>query len=210
MMKKKGMTLVEVIISVGLISVVMIFLFNLLLDIQYQSNHSSYLKENQRNRALIIKRVEEDLMNNPLTSVSLQKNSNYAIIYFNYASGISSLTVYRDRITYRNIDSLEETWMLEKGGNEDAYYDIAAIPNPERSGSNCSYILNIDTNNDGTCDINCDTNHDGILNSSDSTTINEEYQTCTSYQYIHITIPTNNGENANTIDDIDIFYIGAI
>ena len=85
MMKKKGMTLVEVIISVGLISVVMIFLFNLLLDIQYQSNHSSYLKENQRNRALIIKRVEEDLMNNPLTSVSLQKNSNYAIIYFNYA-----------------------------------------------------------------------------------------------------------------------------
>ena len=91
-MNKKGMTLVEVIISVGLISVVMLFLFNLLLDMQYENSHASYLKENQVNRATIIKTVEEDLMNNTLNEVRIERNESNSIIRFDFTTFVTELT----------------------------------------------------------------------------------------------------------------------
>ena len=68
-MNQKGFTLLEVIVSVGLISIVMLLLFQLLLDMQYESNHASYAKANQVNRATIIETVQNDLMNHTLTNV---------------------------------------------------------------------------------------------------------------------------------------------
>ena len=59
MLNKKGMTLLEIVISIALISVVMLFLFSLLNDIQYESKHSSYAKDFLVSRATIIKDVED-------------------------------------------------------------------------------------------------------------------------------------------------------
>ena len=64
MLNKKGMTLLEIVISIALISVVMLFLFSLLNDIQYESKHSSYAKDFLVSRATIIKDVEEYLLTN--------------------------------------------------------------------------------------------------------------------------------------------------
>ena len=94
MFNKKGITLVEIIISVGLISVVMLFLFNLLLDMEYEDRHSSYLKENQVNRATIIKTVQEDLMANSLENVTTTNNQdNIAFLLLSLPLIKSSLKV---------------------------------------------------------------------------------------------------------------------
>ena len=62
-MNKRGITLVEVVVSIGLISVVMLFLFNLLIDMQFEEDHASFSKKNQVARASIIKLIQNDFMN---------------------------------------------------------------------------------------------------------------------------------------------------
>ena len=62
-LNNKGITLIEIIISIVLISIVLIYLFSLLVavnDINEESDiNSTYLV----NKALIIKNIEEDLSN---------------------------------------------------------------------------------------------------------------------------------------------------
>ena len=41
-MKSKGMTMVELIVSVGLISIVMVFVFNILVDMRQEETNSSF------------------------------------------------------------------------------------------------------------------------------------------------------------------------
>ena len=56
-MNKKGFTLMEIIVSVALLSIVMLLLFQLMIDLEYEDSHSSFAKDNQIKRATIIKRV---------------------------------------------------------------------------------------------------------------------------------------------------------
>ena len=202
-MNKRGITLVEVVISVGLISVVMLFLFNLLLDMQYENSHASYLKENQINRANIIKSVEKDLMNNHLETVNVSVGSSSSTVVFDFETFSTTLIVMEDRITYK-----DETWLLETNGNDEAYYDFKNIKKVESSSDTCSYILNVDSDGDGVCNYNCDTNRDGVLNEEDSTTINDSFQSCSLYKSVRLIIPAVTGADENVIDDLEFYYIG--
>ena len=71
MKNNKGMTLVEIIISIALIAIVLLFLFMLLVtvnDINTESEvNSSYLI----NKSLILKNIEEDLSNAEIQSIKL-------------------------------------------------------------------------------------------------------------------------------------------
>ncbi len=71
MKNNKGMTLVEIIISIALIAIVLLFLFMLLVtvnDINTESEvNSSYLI----NKSLILKNIEEDLDNDDIQSIKL-------------------------------------------------------------------------------------------------------------------------------------------
>ena len=194
-MGNKGITLIEIIISVGLISVVMLFLFNLLLDMEHESTYSSYLKENQVNRSNIIRTVEEDLLNNKLNDVRLNEGENESTVEFDFGSFVTRLIVEKDRITYK-----EDTWLLEKGGNEGAYYDFANIKISKSDDNNCD--------NDGVCNYNCDTNSNGVLDDSERSTVNEAYKACSSYRYVRVIVPAVASATTNIIDDLEFFYIG--
>lgn len=73
MKNNKGMTLVEIIISIALISIVLLFLFMLLVtvnDINAESEvNSSYLI----NKSLILKNIEEDLSDSKVQSIKINK-----------------------------------------------------------------------------------------------------------------------------------------
>lgn len=204
-MNKKGMTLVEVIISVGLISIVMLFLFNLLVDIEHESRHASYLKENQINRATIIKTVQEDLMNNKLNNVEMTKVSDSTTVNFIFDNFVSSLIVNRDSVTYGN-----ETWPIETNGNDNAFYDFENIEIKKSNSDNCSYELNIDSDGDGVCNYNCDTNNNGVLDESEKVTLNNSYKSCSSYKSIRVIVPAITGSDDNDIDDLEFYYIGLV
>ena len=60
-LNKKGITLVEIIISIALISIVLVFLFSLLVDVKDMNDEASINSDYLINKALILKNIEEDL-----------------------------------------------------------------------------------------------------------------------------------------------------
>ena len=62
----KGITLVELIVSIALISIVIMFLFRLLVDVRYSDNTTDYNRDNQQKRATIIKYIQTDFLERKL------------------------------------------------------------------------------------------------------------------------------------------------
>lgn len=119
-MNKKGITVIEIVISIGLISVVMLFLFNLLIDMQFEDAHSNFAKDNQLNRGTIIKTVQEDFLDLTLRDVAVSGSGSSRRITFTFynAPTTKTLDVYEDSITYNG-----ERWNIE----DDFYFDLEHI-----------------------------------------------------------------------------------
>ena len=81
-LNKKGMTLVEIIISIALISIVLVFLFSLLVDVKDMNDEASINSDYLINKALILKNIEEDL--DKENSVIILKTCNIGTFYTNY------------------------------------------------------------------------------------------------------------------------------
>lgn len=176
-MNKRGMTLSEIIISVTLISIVLIFMIKLLTTLRYEQNFTNYEKNNSIARAEIIKTVQTDLMNLKLFDLKDESNTvsgdNQAIIHFVFADIDNTnkyLIVEKDSISYCKTksctDDTDRTWKLNKS-RDDVFYDPNCI----------LYDYDIDTSSE--------------------------------YFWIKFVIKLdNNSLIDNTIDDIEIFYLG--
>ena len=68
-LNQKGITLVELIISMALISIVIMFLFRLLVDVRYGENNTDFNRVNQQTRAVILKRVQQDFLDRKLIKI---------------------------------------------------------------------------------------------------------------------------------------------
>lgn len=82
-MNKKGITLVEIIISIVLISIVLIFLFSLLITVNDINEESKVNSTYLINKSLILKNIEEDL--NKAASVKLS-SCNINDLYTGYST----------------------------------------------------------------------------------------------------------------------------
>ena len=85
MINKKGMTLVEVIISVTLVSIVTMFIYALFINVQDINDESKTTSSYLINKSLIIKTIEEDL--NSASSLHVTKdgcNNVYSSIKYKY------------------------------------------------------------------------------------------------------------------------------
>ena len=118
-----GITLIELIISIALISIVIMFLFRLLVDVRYSDNNTDFDRENQQTRAIIIKTIQEDFLERKLIGLTDHNTPAYSdqlIIDFIYADGTTgTLMVSTDGsngeqyVSYRNALGTEK-WWLEK------------------------------------------------------------------------------------------------
>lgn len=82
-MNKKGMTLVEIIISIALISIVLIFLFSLLVNVRDINSSSEVNTTYLINKALILKNIEEDLSKREGTEITVSQ-CEIKNLYSNY------------------------------------------------------------------------------------------------------------------------------
>lgn len=175
-MNKRGMTLAEIIVSVTLISIVLIFLMRLLTTLRYEQNFSSYEKGNSVARAEIIKAVQADLLAYNLFDLKDESNSagnNKAVLHFIFADVNSTnkyLIVESEVISYCSTKSCtsatDRVWRLTKS-KDDTHYDPNCI----------KYDYDIDTSSQ--------------------------------YFWIRMVIKlVKPGTVDNTIDDIEIFYLG--
>ena len=196
MLNKKGMTLLEIVISIALISVVMLFLFSLLNDIQYESKHSSYAKDFLVSRATIIKDVEEDILNNNITNV-MQVSAGEGKVNLNFFrddTSLMSIEVESKKLTYKNALGEVESFSLSED-NDDEVFDFANIKVTPYEGN--KIYKPIDTDGDGICNVNC----------GDNSTKNDDYAITPDFKYYHVIIPVLTGASDNAIDDLEFFFL---
>lgn len=115
-LNKKGSTLLELIISIALISVVLVFLMRLLVDLNNTETNNVYAKNNQINRAEIIRMIENDLNNNVIAGLDSNKSAkDNLIINFKFASGkTSTINATSDKFTYTSSSGKKRTWTMDK------------------------------------------------------------------------------------------------
>lgn len=113
-LNKKGNTLIELIISIALMSIVLVFLMHLLVDLNNTNTNNKFAKNNQINRAEIIRFIERDLNKNTLTKVLDRSTSDALIIEFSFESGKNStITATNKTFTYEDSEDYKRSWTMK-------------------------------------------------------------------------------------------------
>ena len=112
MMNNKGFTLIELMVSVILISIVLVFMFNLLGDIKRESALSNEDISDNLDRATITRIIQNDFIESKLTTISICNDSDTILCYnFTFQDNSSKKLLVREKeIEYDN-----ERWILDYG-----------------------------------------------------------------------------------------------
>lgn len=118
-MNKKGFTMTELIVSIAIIAVVMIFLVNLLVDIRYDKKNELYDTKNQINRAEIIKTIQNDLDGKVITDITDTGSSsnNLVVNIITYDNSNHTIEADSNHIYYTSNNKTTK-WSLEKNNDE--------------------------------------------------------------------------------------------
>ena len=116
---KKGLTLVELLISIVLVGIVLALLFGLLFDLKAEADDDSFALNNQVNRIEAIKAVQDDLIkhSSDLVGVEDKSDSNGIIIKFHFKDGESStLSTFKNGdnhyVKYFNYNRVTTSWKM--------------------------------------------------------------------------------------------------
>lgn len=131
-MNKKGMTLVEIIVAISLISVVMIFLFQVLFTVINGNKRNNTKSKTLISKAIIMKAVEHDL-----DTFGLKDND-----------ASSSVLNCHDSI-YEEFESGTLNQILPVTARDNDYYCIKFIFNPINVKNNEGYLLFYQNNDKG-------------------------------------------------------------
>ena len=100
-MNKKGTSILELIISIALISLTLLFLVRLIVDINNKETNSSYTKENSINRAEIIRAIESDITNKELQEIKDLSTDGTLVFSFIFSDKTKSLlSSTKDTLSY--------------------------------------------------------------------------------------------------------------
>lgn len=123
----KGMTLIELLISIVLMGTVLVFLFQLMNDLKYETDNNDFAYNNQINRTEAIYKIESDLKKNTLLGIEDVSSNNLINLKFHYkyASGEKIATLSSDKVTngdeekyylrYTNFDGDKYSWEVRGG-----------------------------------------------------------------------------------------------
>lgn len=147
-LNNKGTTLAELLVSIALLSVVLVFMFRLLVDINNEQNNDTFANNNQVVRAEVIRYIENDLNNKTLSNISRKENNkNELTINFHYTDGESTVIVAKtNEITITNSVGETRRWTFK----DCSLYPSKALAYYKLDDNIVSININIEihTNND--------------------------------------------------------------
>ena len=113
-LNNKGMTLIELLVSIVIIGIILTFLFQLLNDLDHETNNNNYAYNNQVNRIDAIYAVQKDLQQYTLVGVENASKENNITINFHFQKegGEIFSTLYSDPYEYTD----------ELGNSKTKYY----------------------------------------------------------------------------------------
>ena len=180
-LNNKGMSLMELLVSIILISIVLTFLFQLLNDLKNETSNNDFAYNNQINRAEIIKTIENDLAKNTLIGISDNTTDNINI-NFHYLNGKTSI-----------INTKKENYKNELGEDDIKYL----LSYTDSSGEKTSWTIK------GGDIGNC---YDFIF--YNDKLANNYHLKINIYIYNNPYHEKNNVNINNPVDDIELSYIG--
>lgn len=144
-MNKKGTTLAELIISIALISVVLLFMIKLLIDLNDAEANNTYAKDNQINRAEILRMIGNDLNNKNIVSINDSgSNETKLVINIEFTDRTSSkIEAEEKKIKYTSSDGKKRAWNIEGGTIYTKKANVYYMKDNNDSGKNY-YSLSID------------------------------------------------------------------
>ncbi|MBE6154013.1 MAG: prepilin-type N-terminal cleavage/methylation domain-containing protein [Firmicutes bacterium] len=101
-MNKKGLTILEVLISISIVSIVILLLIKVMFSLDNINNDKSYASSDEIKRTEIIKNIESDFLELKLNGININEGE-YTTITFKYLNEDKALKVYDDKIIYDNI-----------------------------------------------------------------------------------------------------------
>lgn len=104
----KGMTLVELLISVVLISVIMIFMYQLIDDVRRDKKSSDYLMDNLIKISEIEVAIQNKLINKTIPQININKTSK--TINFAFANFSTETSIINFNDTKWTLNGLEVNW----------------------------------------------------------------------------------------------------
>lgn len=112
-LNNKGLTIIELIISVALISVVMLFMYKLLSDVSFEKDNDFFASLNQSQRIEIIDAIESAVMKN---TKSYSRSGNYSITFTNgtVSSTLSINSLNKKTITFTS-GTNNSIWNMNAG-----------------------------------------------------------------------------------------------
>ena len=116
-LNNKGISLIELILSMVLLSTVLLIMYNLIFKVSALETMGGYAIKNQINRSEIIKTIENDLIENKLYSINVSNENNIKSIIFNFSdNSISKMNIYneddKDYIEYIGKDGSKTKWAM--------------------------------------------------------------------------------------------------
>lgn len=128
-LNKKGMSLMELLVTIVLIGIVLTFIFQLLVDLKNERETNNFANNNQLNRIEIIQTIGNDLNNYTLQSITNASADGNLAINFNYrgADGTKTATLSTSSspttddfgdpdtdhyISYNSFNNEKHTWKM--------------------------------------------------------------------------------------------------
>ena len=138
--------MVELMVSISIIAIVMVFLVKMLIDARYDVTNELYDTEDQVTRAEIIKTIENDLDGKNITSID-HSGSNANKLQINIHVGsetgvITSQKTNEKECLFYSSASIQKKWCL-KTKNTDTYIQKTNIPYRVIKNVNKDYIITI-------------------------------------------------------------------
>ena len=155
---KKGLTLIELLVTLLLVSIIVVFIYRLILNLNNQTTNPEFAMSNQTIRTEIIRTIETDLVSRDIDRILLvyqDEDNNYnPAVYFYEKDRSSKVSVVDEKaIEYTSFKSETQRWDLV-----DCYVNFDSSEKGEKSGvvlntsgignSTSSVSLNIVISND--------------------------------------------------------------
>ena len=114
-MKKQGFTILELLISIVLITVVLLLLFRVMMVLEVINHDTSYASDDEINRTELLQNIENDFLNYHLNGIKITRNNDSTVIHF-IMDEEKVLVINKKSITYD-----DEVYTLK---SNNASYDL--------------------------------------------------------------------------------------
>ncbi len=103
-MNKKGVTILEVLVSVVIVSIVVLLLIKVMLSLSNINNDTSYASNDEISRTTIIKNIEKDFLELKLKGIEIEELEDKTLIKFSFKDIDKTLTINKNSVLYDEVE----------------------------------------------------------------------------------------------------------